>query len=189
MHPQFGLCTLLLVLHSSLTMNVNSSKAMNPACRPHSKRRSAADSFGWPSTPSVGSSGSRRNLRCPPGSTWEAHQGKQPATGTGGSQGMIMATTTGCLKPPVLHLGMETGPFLGATQRPKLIFALLVPRLSQECDTRPELKSNKWQMSRCVCKIVDGFTTENRSSTADLAWGHADKNVEKDIQTFAMIPP
>ena len=117
------------------------SKAMNPACRPHSKRRSAADSFAWPSNPSLGSSG-RRNSGCPPGRTWDAHQ--QPATGRG-SQGMIM-------------------------------------------DTRPGLKSNKWQMSSCVCKIVDGFTTENRSSTADLAWGHADKNVEKHIQNICHDP-
>ena len=117
MHPGFGLCTLFLAVHSSLTdiNDVNSSRAMNPACRPHSKQRSATDSFGWPSNPSVRSSGSRRNSGCPPGRTWdvswEAAGNWDPQLS--GSQGDDHGW---CLKPPYTPWNGTT--FLGATQGP-----------------------------------------------------------------------
>ena len=127
-----GLCTLFLAVHSSLTdiNDVNSSRAMNPACRPHSKQRSATDSFGWPSNPSVRSSGSRRNSGCPPGRTWDV---SWEAAGVD-LRGMIMFEAA-------LYT-LEWYDIPRCYTRPKLIFALLVTRLSQECDTRPELKSN-----------------------------------------------
>lgn len=148
MHPQFALCTLFLVLHSSLTdMNVNSSKAMNPACRPHSKRRSAADSFGWPSNPSVGSSGSQRNSGCPPGRTWDAHQGKQPATGTRrGSQGMNMAAMTTQMFEAALYTLEWKRTFLGATQGPSWSLLFLYPGCHKNVtpDQNWRATSGKW---------------------------------------------
>ena len=153
---------------------------MDPACRPHSMQRSAADSFGWPWDPSFGSSGSWRNSGCPLGRTWDVHQEAAAAPWNHGDwiKGWWPETS---YHPDVWSrpITLEWLDIPRCYTRPKLIFALLVTRLSQECDTRPELKSTNWHVT---CLESSGWFQHRESIIhCRLGLGWPLKGFEKHI--------